>query len=30
MVLNGETLLRPSDTVEPGVRLEILAAIDGG
>jgi len=30
MVLNGETLLRPSDIVEPGVRLEILAAIDGG
>ncbi|MBE0531254.1 MAG: MoaD/ThiS family protein [Rhodospirillales bacterium] len=30
MVLKGETLLRPSDTVEPGGRLEILAAIDGG
>ncbi len=30
MVLRGETLLRPSDTVEPGGRLEILAAIDGG
>ena len=30
MVLMGDTLLRPADTVEPGARLEILAAIDGG
>ena len=30
MVLRGDTLLRLSDTVEPGTPLEILAAIDGG
>jgi len=30
MVLAGDALLRPADTVEPGARLEILAAIDGG
>lgn len=30
MVLQGDTLLRLSDTVEPGTPLEILAAIDGG
>jgi len=30
MVLRGDTLLRLSDSVEPGTSLEILAAIDGG
>ncbi|MBT3358404.1 MAG: hypothetical protein HN403_02110 [Rhodospirillales bacterium] len=30
MVLQGETLLRPTDTVEPGANLDILSAIDGG
>lgn len=30
MVLRGDTLLMPGDMVEPGGRLEILSAIDGG
>jgi|GEM_PF-4168695 len=30
LVLKGDALLRASDTVEPGGRLEILPAIDGG
>lgn len=30
MVLQGEKLLRPTDTVEPGANLDILSAIDGG
>lgn len=30
MVLQGDTLLRLGDVVEPGTPLEILAAIDGG
>lgn len=30
MVLRGDTLLNLGDTVEPGGRLEILSAIDGG
>ncbi len=30
MVLRGDTLLMPGDVVEPGGKLEILSAIDGG
>jgi len=30
MVLQGEKLLRPSDTIQPGSDLDILSAIDGG
>lgn len=30
MVLQGEKLLRPSDTILPGADLDILSAIDGG
>jgi hypothetical protein len=30
MVLRGDALLMPGDIVEPGGKLEILPAIDGG
>ena len=30
MVLCGDSLMRPSDVIEPGSRLEVLSAIDGG
>lgn len=30
MVLRGDSLLKPSDMVEPGGSVEILSAIDGG
>ena len=30
MVLRGDTLLMPNDIVEPGGKLDVLSAIDGG